>query len=127
MEGGLVGAGHAHGKGFAAQFGAADAEHVRAFEIGFEDDAPGIEGEIAGRGEIVEAGVAVPGLGQFDLGAAQLLVLQLKFNLVDPQLVDKAGQVGVGKVLVLQGRGRRGAAFGLRRSSRRDRRRQGRS
>jgi hypothetical protein len=58
-------------------------------EIDLSDGAGGGEGKIAGRREIVEAGVIIQRHLQFIPGLPQLGVLHLKLNLMDLQFVEQ--------------------------------------
>ena len=58
-----------------------------AGKVNFIDQAFMVEGEIAHRGKFIEVYIAFEGVFQSNLGATQLLILHLQFNLVDIKFV----------------------------------------
>ncbi len=68
-------------------------EQAAPLEIDLADEAAGVEGEIADRGELVQLAVAVAGLLEALPGLAQLFVLRLEFHLIDAELVDERAQL----------------------------------
>jgi len=82
------------GEAAAGEGGAGEAEEGGGGEVGFEDLAFGVEGEVADGGEVVEIEVALAGEFELDLGAAELVVLKFQLDLVDAELVDELREVG---------------------------------
>ena len=80
------------------------AQQVRGRNVGVADKALVAQGDVAHRRQVEELEVFLALRVQLELGAAQLLVLHLKLDLVDAQLVDGRGEV--------VGRGRRGRGGG---------------
>ena len=68
---------------------AVEAQQAGGGQIGLVDDALGVEGQVADRREVVEPGEAVARVFQFQLDAAQFLVLDFQFRLMHLQLVDQ--------------------------------------
>ena len=86
------------------QRGSGQSEHRRCAEVGLRDQPSPVEAAVAHRRQVIEVEIARPRSLQLGLGLAQFLVLHLKLDLVDLQLVQQSLQ-GFGRLRQLGGCG----------------------
>ena len=94
------------GKEAVQEFAALHSEEGGGGEVGLQDLAGCVQGEVAHRRKVIEVGVFAAGLLQPGLGQPELLVLHLQLDLVHPEFVDEAGGLGRGELLGGYGLGR---------------------
>ena len=72
------------------QVGALAPEQLGRGEIQFVNQPVAVEAEIADRGEVVQLGVVVPRRFQCRLRRAQILILDLEFDLMQVQIMHQS-------------------------------------